>query len=106
MRPLYFDFSLTDEFVQSATQGNDPAVIHQFMFGPRLLVAPVGVLGATTRDVYLPKLDKSLSGMSWKHWWTDKDFGKGGKIITVDAPLDQIPVFYLGAKEDILSGNV
>ena len=37
--------------------------------GPRLLVAPVGVLGATTRDVYLPKLDKSLSGMSWKHWF-------------------------------------
>ena len=33
MRPLYFDFSLTDEFVQSATQANDPAVIHQFMFG-------------------------------------------------------------------------
>jgi len=33
MRPLYFDFSLEDEFVQSATRGNDPVVVHQFMFG-------------------------------------------------------------------------
>jgi len=33
MRPLYFDFSLEDEFVQSATRENDPVVVHQFMFG-------------------------------------------------------------------------
>ncbi|KAF5350612.1 hypothetical protein D9756_008631 [Leucocoprinus leucothites] len=114
MRGLYYDFSLTDEFVRNATRANDPAVIHQFMFGtyhsilvcPRLLVAPVGELGVKTKDVYLPKLGKAQSGMTWKHWWTDKDFGNGGKIVTVDAPLDQIPVFYLGTKEDILNGNI
>jgi alpha-glucosidase (family GH31 glycosyl hydrolase) len=33
MRPLYFDFSVTDEFVRNATRVNDPAVVHQFMFG-------------------------------------------------------------------------
>ena len=38
--------------------------------------------------------------------WSDKDFGAGGKTVTVDAPLDQIPVFFLGSKTDILSGNV
>ncbi|KXN83508.1 hypothetical protein AN958_01366 [Leucoagaricus sp. SymC.cos] len=106
MRPLYFDFSLTDDFVKNATQANDPTVIHQFMFGPRLLVAPVGIQGAKTKDVYLPKLGKAQDGMTWKHWWTDKDFGTGGKTINIDAPLDQIPVFYLGSKKDISSGNI
>lgn len=91
--------------------------------GPRLLVAPVGELGAKTRDVYLPKLDKSQPGGTWRHWyvtpqlpiictmlstfrWTDRDFGPGGKSVSVNAPLDQIPVFYLGNKEDILNGDI
>jgi len=104
MRPLYFDFLVSDDFVKNGTQANDPAIVHQFMFGPRLLVAPVGELGATTRDVYLPTLNGT--GMTWKHWWTGRDFGNGGMTITVDAPLDQIPVFYLGTKEDILNGNI
>ena len=84
MRGLYLDFSLSDDFVVKATQANNPVVIHQFMFGtsfrkpssdinkhligPRILVAPVGELGATTKDVYLPKLGKAQKGMSWKHW--------------------------------------
>ena len=42
----------------------------------------------------------------WVCRWTDKDFGTGGKSVTVDAPLDQIPVFYLGSKHDIFSGNI
>jgi hypothetical protein len=33
MRPLYLDFSKSDEFVRNATKSNDPSVIHQFMFG-------------------------------------------------------------------------
>ncbi|KAL0576421.1 hypothetical protein V5O48_005557 [Marasmius crinis-equi] len=106
MRPLYYDFSLSDSFVANATRFNDPAVVHQFMFGQRLLVAPVGELGVTTKEVYLPILDAQHPGTSWKHWWTDEDFGAGGKSVNVSAPLDAIPVFYLGSKEDILSGNV
>ncbi|EKM78298.1 hypothetical protein AGABI1DRAFT_121418 [Agaricus bisporus var. burnettii JB137-S8] len=111
LRPLYFDFSKSDEFVRKGTKTNDPVVVHQFMFGPRLLVAPVGEFGVKTWDVYLPKLDTQ----TWKHWqvttnqiprWTDHDFGKGGMSITIDAPLDQIPVFYLGDKDDILNGNI
>jgi len=94
--------------VRNGTQANDPLIVHQFMFGSRLLVAPVGELGAKTHDVYLPKLNNAQisAGMTWKHWWTDRDNGKGGKVVTVDAPLDQIPVFYLGKKEDILNGNI
>ena len=33
MRPLYYDFSLSDPFVANATAANDPLVVHQFLFG-------------------------------------------------------------------------
>lgn len=107
MRPLYYDFS-SDSFIVKATGDNDPSVIHQFMFGPRLLVAPVGIENATIQEVYLPRLPDSFISQKfkWTHWWTDKDFGTGGNSINISAPLDQIPVFYLGSKEDILSGNI
>ncbi|KAK7047629.1 hypothetical protein VNI00_006397 [Paramarasmius palmivorus] len=107
MRPLYYDFS-SDPFVSNATQSNDPAVIHQFMLGQRLLIAPVGELGATTKEVYLPILNDKLGvpGATWKHWWTDEDFGPGGSVVSVSAPLDAIPVFYVGSKDDIFSGSV
>ncbi|KIJ64688.1 glycoside hydrolase family 31 protein [Hydnomerulius pinastri MD-312] len=106
MRPLYYDFSISDSYVAQATSTNDPLVVHQFMLGPRLLVSPVGVQGATTKEVYLPRLPESMQGMTWTHWWTDKDYGQGGQSVNVSAPLDQIPVFYLGSKSDIFSGNV
>ncbi|KAF9078456.1 glycoside hydrolase family 31 protein [Rhodocollybia butyracea] len=105
MRPLYYDFSLSDAFVANGTQTNDPTIVHQFMMGPRLLVAPVGELGATTRDVYLPMLPEAIKdqGFTWTHWWSEREF-QGGQLITIDAPLAEIPVFYLGSKSDILSG--
>ena len=33
MRPLYYDFSLSDPFVANATAANDPLVVHQFLLG-------------------------------------------------------------------------
>jgi hypothetical protein len=33
MRPLYYDFSLSDPFVASGTKANDPIIVHQYMFG-------------------------------------------------------------------------
>ncbi|KAG8216096.1 glycosyl hydrolases family 31-domain-containing protein [Butyriboletus roseoflavus] len=66
MRPLYYDFSLSDPFVAQATGANDPLVVHQFMFGPRLLVSPVGVQGATSKQV--SRLPASMQGMTWIHW--------------------------------------
>ncbi|KAJ3731546.1 glycoside hydrolase family 31 protein [Lentinula guzmanii] len=106
MRPLYYDFALSDPFVVTGTQTNNPKIVHQFMMGPRILVAPVGELGATSKEVYLPILSDTAKnqGFTWTHWWTDKDFGTGGKLVAIDAPLDEIPVFYLGLKSDILNG--
>lgn len=40
------------------------------------------------------------------HRWSEVDFGAGGKLVNVSAKLDEIPVFYLGSKQDILRGNI
>jgi alpha-D-xyloside xylohydrolase len=67
---------------------DDPACAElkdQYMFGDRYLVAPVLQPGARSREVYLP------AGS-----WRDADTGEvlsGGRTVTVDAPLERIPVF-------------
>lgn len=38
--------------------------------------------------------------------WTDVEFGQGGAFVHVNAGLGEIPVFYLGTKQDIFSGNI
>jgi alpha-glucosidase (family GH31 glycosyl hydrolase) len=56
------------------------------MFGPAFLVAPITDQGATSRDVYLP------AGADWYNYWTNERL-KGGQTITVQAPIDTIPLF-------------
>jgi alpha-D-xyloside xylohydrolase len=62
------------------------AVSDQFMFGPSLLINPITNEGATQRAVYLP------AGNDWIDFWTGKRVG-GGQTITVEAPLDRIPMY-------------
>ncbi len=57
----------------------------QYMFGSRLLVAPVTELHARKRKVYLPEGE-----------WQQLESGvicPGSQVIEVDGPLDTIPVF-------------
>lgn len=77
MRPLFFDFP-EDE---ASSQVDD-----QFLFGPDLLVAPVLMEGARYREVYLP------AGTEWTDAWSGEVFD-GGQFITVEAPLERIPLF-------------
>ena len=42
--------------------------------------------GQRQRQVYLP------SGAQWTHVWSGKTY-EGGQTVTVDAPLEEIPVF-------------
>ncbi|KAF8056275.1 family 31 glycoside hydrolase [Lyophyllum atratum] len=108
MRPLYYDFSHSDPFVVEGTRFNNPSIVHQYMFGPRLLIAPVGEPNVTVKEVYLPRIPRTNldQKLTWTHWWSEQDFGTGGKFVNVSARLDEIPVFYLGSKEDILRGEI
>ena len=83
MRPLWWDFP--DD--ADATVGVNDA----YMLGPDLLVAPVTVQGATSRDVYLPCADGPGS-TRWRSYWNASDVRLCGRH-TVDAPLSTIPVF-------------
>jgi alpha-glucosidase (family GH31 glycosyl hydrolase) len=58
----------------------------EYMFGPAFLVAPVTEQGATSREVYLP------AGSDWYNYWTNERM-KGGQTITVQAPIDTLPLF-------------
>jgi len=51
-----------------------------------MLVAPVHVQGARTRQVRLP------AGAAWMDYWTGKVLD-GGSSRTIDAPLDKVPIF-------------
>jgi alpha-D-xyloside xylohydrolase len=68
---------------------DDPKVADlrdEYMFGPAFLVAPISDQGATSREVYLP------AGADWFNYWTNERV-KGGQTITVQAPIDTIPLF-------------
>ena len=88
MRSLLFDFA----------SDKTAAKIHdQFMLGGALLICPVtqplyyGPGGVNLekeriKRCYLP------SGCDWYDFWSDEKY-QGGQWITVDAPIDSIPVF-------------
>ena len=66
----------------------DPSVRQvsdEFLFGDSLLISPVTEPHATTRAVILPTAD------NWIDFWSGKTY-HGGQTITVDAPLDRIPI--------------
>ncbi|WP_100489666.1 glycoside hydrolase family 31 protein [Sporolactobacillus pectinivorans] len=92
---------LYDAFHEASTNGapveqplvyqfqKDPGTYNisdQYMFGDSLMIAPVVTQGATSRSVYLPK------GTDWIDYWNQKEY-TGGQTITVDAPLDNMPIF-------------
>jgi alpha-D-xyloside xylohydrolase len=81
MRPLFYDFP-------GDTRAWD--VEDQYMFGPEFLVAPVLYEGRRERELYLPAGEKGA--ITWTDVWTGERY-EGGAVITVEAPLERIPVF-------------
>ncbi|HEY0975527.1 MAG TPA: TIM-barrel domain-containing protein [Solimonas sp.] len=82
-------------------QAFGPMAEYQYLFGPDLLVAPITAEGATSREVYLPE-------GRWCAFWPHVDYDEasgaytrkpgpgalqGGRVITVEAPLEEIPLF-------------
>lgn len=58
---------------------------HEFMLGDALLISHVSEPGMRTKEVYLPD-------GHWYNYWNDKKY-KGGQIIKVATPLDEVPLF-------------
>lgn len=76
LRPLVFHYE-KDPVAQTC---ND-----QFLFGERILVAPVVNQGAVKRLVYLPKGE-------WYDYWTGEKLS-GENWIIKDAPIDVCPIY-------------
>jgi alpha-D-xyloside xylohydrolase len=77
MRGLIMDYA-ADEQVKN--------IADQYMFGPSLLINPVYKYGATSRTVYLPRLN------GWYDLYTGT-YVKGGQNINAKAPYGQMPVY-------------
>merc|ERR1712048_1196015 len=58
----------------------------QYMMGDAYMVAPILNLGQRSREVYFP------TGTDWVHHFTGKRY-HGGSTATVDAPLENFPLF-------------
>ena len=77
MRPLFYDF---------AKDGQTWDISDEYMFGPDVLVSPILHAGQTKRDVYLP------AGEDWIDVNTKQTY-QGGQTVTVDCPIDTLPLF-------------
>ena len=82
MRTMFYEFP---EDTQCWNTGS------QYMFGPDILVAPVFEPGQRSREVYLPEKQ------AWKNAKTGEVL-EGGQTVTVDAPLNEIPLFVRAEK--------
>lgn len=108
MRPLYMDFSLSDPQILNRSAINDNVTTQQYMLGPRLLVTPITLPNITEWEVYLPQPGAGKGNENlkpWTYWWTNVTYA-GGQSVKVPTPLEHIPVFYLGTREDIMKGDV
>lgn len=83
VRAMLLEFP-EDETLYVPTNGTS----YSFMSGPSILVVPVFIEGAVTRDgIYLP------NGSDWADWTTGLIYGGGQTLNGYDAPLSSIPVF-------------
>jgi len=67
---------------------NDKKLINEgssYMWGDAFFVSPVVAAGERKKNVYFPK-------GTWINFWTE-EIVKGGKNVTVAAPLHQMPIF-------------
>jgi len=88
LRPLLFDFS------------GDPRAVAEsgeFMLGPSLLVCPVTepmLYGPGSAPLHREKKWRCYlpAGCDWYDFWDERRYA-GGQEVTVDAPLDRVPLF-------------
>lgn len=88
MRSLLFDFAEDEEAGK---------ISNEFMFGRSLLICPVTepmYYEADSKPVNREKTWKCYlpGGTGWYDYWNNR-FYQGGRYVTVEAPLERIPVF-------------
>jgi alpha-D-xyloside xylohydrolase len=91
VRALFMDFASDPNINDPASNVAEGANIaellrYEYMYGPSLLIAPVTEQGETSRRVYLP------AGSDWYNYWSNEKV-HGGQTITVQAPIDTLPIF-------------
>lgn len=83
--PYIYTYALNTRLAGKKMIQGDGVHEYQYLLGDEILVAPVYEKGARTRSLYLPDGN-----------WFDFDNGKkylGHRYVTVDAPLDKMPIF-------------
>ena len=88
MRSLLFDYG-EDARARKTDQ--------EFMFGKNLLICPVTApmyYGKDSQELHAEKVWECYlpEGDDWYHFWTDRKYA-GGQTVTVEAPLDLLPIF-------------
>jgi alpha-glucosidase (family GH31 glycosyl hydrolase) len=76
-------------YVEYPQQEPAYSYLHQYMFGPNLLVAPISEPGygkPVLKDIYLP------DGEDWFDYFTGGIY-KGGQVVNYQCPLDRMPLF-------------
>ena len=67
-----------------------------YRYGPDILVSPIWEKEQRTQEVYLP------AGSQWRDAWQPEKIYPGGRTITVNAELHQLPIFVrVGAKIEL-----
>lgn len=88
-------------FYEFPEDGKAVDISDEYMFGPDLLVAPIVEQGADSRTVYLPG--------GHDETWTNLHDGarySGGERVSVDAPIDVVPVFARNGRDHGLMGLI
>lgn len=80
MRTLFYEFPADDACWD---------IEEEYMYGDKYLCCPVLAEGKTTMDVYLPNIP---GGGKWRLFWSEEAWD-GGVTVTVNCPLDQMPIF-------------
>lgn len=88
LRPMFYDFNDTESY-----QAED-----QYMFGTDYLVAPIYTYQATSRSVYLPKINQINA--VWQHYYT-KIIYQGGQRYNINTTLNDFPLFLKVSSNDI-----
>jgi len=72
--------------IEFPEEPNIETIDDQYMIGNDIMVAPIINPGQTTRDLYLP-------AGNWFDWYDPAILHEGRSFITVDAPVEHLPIF-------------